>query len=321
MYVVADLIPYTYKEIRNAQAYYGQELTDYFYSNTATESVLTRETKEAQDAFNLELMYRTHNYKTIKKRFAMYVEDESATKEEKEKARQKEYDDYYKLQNAEGGNTIKKYNGGKVSGMPLMAIKVVMSTATMSALDSMYSEADCEIYRPVYIDNATYDKLKFGDTIELTVPATNSTVGAKETKKVTCTYIATDSLAYKDEKGEEEYYFIAGVDGTNDVRRVLDYGGRTLETYEETKPLQFMNSARVTRANEPQRLMIDVIEDKLLEYNFGDIAVRALGGGYLVIDYKDYIYANSVTTNLKGYITSLTEYDNQRIDNEFYNSK
>ena len=320
-YTIADLIPYTYKEIRNAQAYYGQELTDYFYANTATEAVTSRETKESQDAFNLELMYRTHNYKIIKKRFAMYVEDDKESKEKKEQDRQKEYDDYYKLPNAEGANIIKKYNDGKISGMPLMSIRVNMSTATMSSLDSIYSEAECEIYQPVYIDINTYDNLKFGDTIELDVPATNSTVNASETKKVTCTYIATDSLMYKDNKGEENYYFIAGVDGTNDVRRILDYSGRTLETYVETKTLQFMQAARVPRANEVQRLMIDVIEEKLTEYNYGDIAIRALSGGYLVMDYKDHVYANSITTNLKGYITALTDFDNQRIDNEFYNSK
>ena len=38
MYNVADLIPYTYREIRNAQAFYGMGLTDFFYTNTATEA-------------------------------------------------------------------------------------------------------------------------------------------------------------------------------------------------------------------------------------------------------------------------------------------
>ena len=37
-------------------------------------------------------------------------------------------------------------------------------------------------------------------------------------------------------------------------------------------------------------------------------------------EYKDEVYANSISTNLKGYITSLYNFDNQRIDNEFYNS-
>ena len=37
-----------------------------------------------------------------------------------------------------------------------------------------------------------------------------------------------------------------------------------------------------------------------------------------VLAYKDYVYANSITTNLKGYITALHEYDNLRIDNEYY---
>ncbi len=321
MYTVADLIPYTYKEIRNAQAFYGKELSDFFNENTATEAVVKRTTKEEEDAFNRELMYRNHNYKTIKKRFAMYVGDGNQVQEDKEADRQKEYDDYYKLENAEGASVIKKYNDGKISGMPLMSIRVDMSTATMSSLDSLYSQALCEIYEPVYIENSVYKRLKFGDTIDLVVPATNSTVGASETKKVTCTYVATDSLAYTNEDGNESYYFLAYTDGTNDVRRVLNYYGETLETYKETAMLQFMKYARVARANEPQRLMIAVAQDNLTEYNFDELAVRALSGGYLVYDYKDYVYANSVTTNLKGYITSLVEYDNQRIDNEFYNSK
>ena len=81
-----------------------------------------------------------------------------------------------------------------------------------------------------------------------------------------------------------------------------------------------MKLARVARSNDPKRLMLAVGEENLTEYNYDELAVRALSGGYLVFEYKDYVYANSVTTNLKGYITSLTHYDNQRIDNEFYNS-
>ena len=320
MYTVADFIPYTYTEIKNAQAYYGRELTDYFLENTATEAEASRVTQKEKDDFVKELMYRNHNYKVIKKRYAMYVGDESQSQEMKEAERQKEYDDYYKLQNAAGANVIKKYNGGKLDGMPLMSIRVDMSTATMSSIDSIYSEAVCEIYKPVYIENRVYNNLNFGDTIELKVPATNSTVNAKELKTVSCTYIATDSLLYKDDEGRDAYYFIADVDGTNDVRRVLDYYGNTLETYEGSEALQFMKLTRVTRANDPKRLMLAVGEDNLTEYNYNEIAVRALSGGYLVFDYKDYVYANSVTTNQKGYITSLTHYDNQRIDNEFYNS-
>ncbi|MBO6134412.1 MAG: hypothetical protein J6O09_01375 [Lachnospiraceae bacterium] len=318
MYTISDLTPYTYKEIRNAQAFYGQDLTDFFYANTATAAEAKRETKKEKDAFYKELLFRNHNYKIIKKRFGMYVEDESKSQETKESERQKEYDDYYKLQNAEGGNIIKKYNDGKLSGMPLMSIRIDMSTATMSDIESIYSTALCEIYKPVVIEESVYEKLAFGDTIDLVVPATNSTVNASETKKVTCTYIATDSLMYKDDKGEESYYYIADIDGINEVRRILDYDGSTLETYAESKELQIMSNARVVRANDMIRLMMDVSSDSLTEYNYGDLAVRALSGGYLVQEYKDYVYANSISTNLKGYITSLTEYDNQAIDIEFY---
>lgn len=316
MYVVSDLIPYTYKEVRNAQALYGTELTDFFYTNTATEAEARRTTEEEKDAFYYELLYRNHNYKTIKKRFSMYVEDESKSKEAKEKERQKEYDDYYKLPNANGGNIIKKYNDGKLQGMPLMSIRVDMSTATMSDLDSIYSEAMCEIYKPVYIEESKYQKLNFGDTVEFIMPTTNSEVNAKETKKVTCTYVATNSLVAQNEKGEDVHYYIAAVDGTNDVRQIVDYNGRTLETYVESAMLQFMKYARVARANDLKRLMIDVAGDSLTEYNFDELAVRALSGGYVTYEYKDFIYANVVTTNLKGYITSLTNLDNQRIDIE-----
>ncbi len=320
MYTIADLIPYTYKEIRNAQALYGRELTDFFYNNTTTESEAKRQTDKEKKDFLSELRYRNHNYKIIKKRFSMYVEDEYKSKETKEAERNKEYDEYYKLSTAKSANIIKKYNDGKLQGMPLISIRVDMSTATMSDINNIYSEAMCEIYKPVYIEDNQYKRLKFGDTIELQVPVVNSEVYKKETKKVTCTYVATDSLLYKDDDGKDAYYFIADIDGTNDVHRILDYYGKTLETYSETAMLQFMKYARVARANEAQRLMDAVANDNLVEYNFDELAVRALGGGYLVYEYKDFIYANSVTTNLKGYITSLTYYDNQRIDNKFYDS-
>ena len=316
MYVVSDLIPYTYKEIRNAQALYGTELTEFFYTNTATAAEAKRVTEEEKEAFYYELLYRNHNYKTIKKRFAMYVGDDSKPQETKEKERQKEYDAYYKISNAAGSNIIKKYNDGKLQGMPLMSIRVDMSTATMSDLDSIYSEAMCEIYRPVYIEESKYQNLKFGDTIELMIPATNSEINAKVIKKVTCTYVATNSLVYQNEKDKKVHLYIAAIDGTNDVRRIVDDSGRTLETYVESAMLQFMKYARVARANDLKRLMIDVAGDSLAEYNFDELAVRALSGGYVTYEYKDYVYANSITTNLKGYITSLTNLDNQRIDIE-----
>lgn len=319
MYSIADLIPYTYKELRNAQALYGNELTDFFYKNTSTAAEAKRTTQKEKNDFYSELRYRNANYKLLRERIAMYTEDDRTSKETKEKERQLEYDEYYKLQNARGGNAIKKYNSGKLDGMPLMSIRVDMSTATMSDVNGIYSEADCEIYKPVVINTDKYEKLKFGDTLELVVPATNSTVNCKETKAVKCTYVATDSLTYVDEKGKTNYYFIADVDGTNDFcRRVTDRYGKSLETFVEKKTLQFMKYARVARANEPQRLMNSISEGNLVCYDFDKLAVRALSGGYVVYEYKDFVYANSITTNLKGYVTALYNYDNLRIDNEYY---
>ena len=321
LYCVADLIPFSFKELRNAQALYGNDLTDFFVTNTSTESQLKRKSKKEVDAFNRELRYRNANYKLFRERLAMYYEDDQQSSDKKEAERLVEYNDYFKLPNSIASNIIKKYNNGKLNGMPLMSIRVDMSTATMSQVDDIYSGAMCEIYKPVVIESKTYDKLKFGDEIELVVPATNSTINCSETKKVKCTYIATDSLAYEDENGEKQYYFIAEVDGINrDYHRVLDYYGRTLETFVEYKLLQFMKYARVALANEQNRLLDDIAFDKLTSYDFDKLAVRALSGGYLVYEYKDYVYANSISTNLKGYITSLYNYNNQRIDNEFYNS-
>lgn len=319
MYSIADLIPYSYKELRNAQALYGTELTKFFYDNTSTIAEAARVTEKAKNDFYKELRYRNANYKLLRNRIAMYIEDEVYTQAEKEEERQKEYNEYYKLPNARSGNIIKHYNNGKFQGMPLMSIRVDMSTATMSDLDGIYSEAECEIYRPVVIDEKKYEQLKFGDEIELEVPVNNSTFDKKETKKVKCTYVATDSLLYKKDDGTDDYYFIADIDGLNDFcRRITDYYGNCLETFVEKKSLQFMKYAEVARANEPQRLMTSIANDELTSYDFSKLAVRALGGGYYVYDYKDYIYANSITTNLKGYITALHHYDNLLIDNKYY---
>ena len=319
MYSIADLIPYSYKELRNAQALYGTELTKFFYDNTSTVAEAKRITEKQKNDFYKELRYRNANYKLLRNRIAMYVEDEFSTQEDKERERQKEYDEYYKLSNAKSGNIIKQYNSGKLQGMPLMSIRVDMSTATMSDLDGIYSEAECEIYKPVVIDEKTYEKLKFGDEIELVVPVTNSTFDKKETKKVKCTYIATDSLLFKNDDGSDDYYFIADTDGLNDFcRRITDNYGKSLETFVEKKPLQFMKFAEVARANEPQRLMTAIANDSIVAYDFDKLAVRALSGGYYAYEYKDYVYANSITTNLKGYITALYHYDNLRIDNQYY---
>lgn len=327
-YSVADLIPYTYKEIKNAQAYYGQELTKYFYANTSTESESKRVRNKDKMDFYIDLGYRNHNYKIIKKRYAMFFGNDNMSDEEMENSRKEEYDKYYKVKDAEGINTIKKYNDGKAFGVPLISIKVLMDTATISEAEKVeeafVSTAMCEIYKPVVIDSEKYDKLKFGDTIELTVPekvikkiGTNSETEVTESRERKCTYIATDSLVYKNDNGEDSYYFIGYEDGINNVRHICDKYGKTLEFYVETKPLSFMKYCRVTSANEPMRLTQSFSLDKLEEYAYNDIAERALCGGYLVYKYKDYIYANQVTTDRKGYITSLIDYNNQCIDNEF----
>jgi hypothetical protein len=319
IYSIADLIPYSYKELRNAQALYGTELTKFFYENTSTAAEVKRVTENEKNSFYKELRFRNTNYKLLRNRLAMYTEDAYKSQKVKEEERQKEYDDYYKLSTAKGGNTIKKYNNGNLQGMPLMSIRVVMSTATMSDLDSIYSEAECEIYKPVVIDESKYNSLKIGDKIELEVPVENSTFEKSETKKVECTYVAEDSLMFTDENGKDDYYFIADIDGTNDYcRRITDYYGKSLEVYVEKKTLQFMKSAAVARANESQRLMNAIADDSYVAYDFDKLAIRALGGGYYVWDYKDYVYANSITTNLKGYITALYYYDNLRIDNKYY---
>ena len=40
LYSVADLIPYNYKELRNAQALYGVELIDYFIDKLTYEEIV-----------------------------------------------------------------------------------------------------------------------------------------------------------------------------------------------------------------------------------------------------------------------------------------
>lgn len=316
-YTVADLIPYDYKEIKNALASYGMELQEYFSKNTTTESELSRTTDEEKNAFYKELMYMTHNYKVIKQRYAMYFDEEGNENEYAKKVCEDEYNAYYNVSNADSFGIINKY-AEKSKDMPLMSIRADMTTATISDITDFYSEVMCEIYKPVYIDAKKYSSLKVGSEITLDMPATNSTVNCTKTKKMTFTYVATDSLLYKDDDGKKNYYFIAEVDGTNDVRRVLDYYGKTVEVYQETKPLQFLKRCRVAEANDVIRILNAVINENLEEYSFGDIAEKALCGGYLVYKYKDNVYANSITINNKGYITSAVEYSNQRIDNEFY---
>lgn len=315
MYTLADLIPYSYQEIKNARSRYGIELLKFFNENTATESELKRDTEEKKMKFYRELLFRYHNYAILNQRYSMYLSSDGKTIDKT--LCDGEYNDYYAMRNAKSINIIKKYNDGRANGMPLMSIRIDMSTATMSDTDSIFSEAMCEIYKPTIIKNEDYDKLKIGDKIILEVPTTPSTIDCTLTKKLECTYIATDSLVYKDENDNDKYYFIANVDGTNDCRRILNIDGKVIETFSEMKPLQFMRLCRVTEANDDFRLMKSVVDKNIEEYKFNEFVNRAMCGGYVTYKYKDYVYANSITTNLKGYITALTEYSNQCIDNKF----
>ena len=320
VYSLADLIPYTYKEIRNAQALYGRNLSKFFKANTTKSAEEKRVTNDEKNVFYKELRVRTANYKLLRRRLAMYTDDDGNIDDYKNEERQREFDEYYKLPNAKSAGTIRKYNNGKMQGTPLMSVRIIMSTATMSNVDAIYSEADCEIYKPVLINVSDYEELKIGDECVFELPIKNRTKGEKTTYKATCKYVGKDAFEFIDHEGKKDYLFVGDTYDSNDFcRRIVDSLGRTIDIYVENKTLQFMKLAEFGVANDIQRLTNTIASNEDFQlYTFDKMATRALSGGYYLEAYKDYVYSNAITTNHKGYVTGIYHYDNLIMDNAYY---
>ena len=308
-YSEADLIPFNAKEIKNAQALYGMQLSEYYNNNVDRVGI----TSEEKDAFDTELTYRNVNYQLIKKRFEKYNSNDKAALNKL----QDEYDGYYKLLDAPFKNTIKKMNNGKISGTPNMSLKIILDTAEDKGL---YKEAMAEVYEPTIIENSKLKRLRFGETIRLTVPATNSTVDCFETVEKRFVYVATNSLMTNDAKGNRVFYYLSNENPTNNYRKLINADGNVLEVYKGLEKVQIMSHARVGKGTTQLLYFRRVTtgSTRVIDLNIDEIVERALGGGFVIDEYKDYIYANDIYVNLKGYITSLIEYDRQHSDVEFY---
>ena len=308
-YSISDLIPFNENELKNARSLYGMELNDY-YNNNVNAGLEGEELK----LFQKNLIYMDYNYSMLLERYNMYTKDENSYNMCKE-----EFDAYYKLKDSKAKKLIKDTNKGNLSGAPNISVLIDMNT--LKDYD-IYSEAEAEIFDQVVISDNDYKKLKIGDTISLIIPATNSTIGAKETIKKTFTYIATNSISYKetDENGLEvdTTYFITQVEPLNNTRKLVDINGNVIEIYRGREVIQFMKYAFVAKSSIPERLYQNIISKRTTNtYYMNDFAIKAQTGGYLVEEYKDTLYANSIYTNLKGYITQCLYFDNFNMDNEY----
>lgn len=321
MYTEADLLSLTKEDMNKLYDTYEYDLINFFYSKVSTNSVYTGN-KRDMDSFNNALRYRTHNFKMLERRKAKF-EDVANSTENADKCL-KERKEFFELKNAKSSDIIKKYNDGKEDGFPKMTILVDLSTATVSSTTNLVYEAECDIFEPLYFDNERYNSLKVGDIVELEIPEENDGNNVRTTlvkKKVF--YVATNSFTYKDtEKNgyKDRYYYLAEPAGTSNYRRLLDEDGLTVEMFRERKKLQFLKYARVVSIYDEKSLLdaIDSEDEELDEYYIGDIIDRGINGSIVAEDNNNSIYANCITTNKKGYITSLTGYMCQIVNNKFY---
>ena len=107
----------------------------------------------------------------------------------------------------------------------------------------------------------------------------------------------------------------------NNSRKIVDVHGNVLEVYNKREKLQFMKYAFVAKGSSPDRFYQSMISNKFSTktYYMHDLAIKAQTGGYLVEEYKDELYANTVYTNLKGYITQCLYFSNLNYDNDYTN--
>ena len=309
-YCKADLIPYNKAELKNAKTMYGLELSEYFYANKDREFP---DEKEKED-FTRILSYRNHNYVLVRERYEQYNDDMVLDVADYNQADQ-EFNDYYRLDDSPIAPLVKQQNDGYLMGNPNISFRLILSTVQNK---NIYYEGEAEIYIPVTIHNATYEKMVIGDDIQLDLPVSSGDKNNKETYKTILTYVATDSFAYKNSKGEDDVLFVSPKDGIGNYRKLVDRDGNMCETYLENRPLRILKYSRIGEGIDAERLVTSIMQGGgMSDFIIDDIVDKVASGGYLNETYKDYIYANAVYTNMKGYVTTAINYTALYIDNEY----
>lgn len=308
-YCKADVVPFSKDELKNAKTIYGVELSEYFYE--FKDANLPEKEKEE---FLKTLTYRNANYTLIKDRYDMYNDDKATDIHDYNQA-DREFNAFYKLEDSPLADIIKENNNNQLAGNPNISFKLYLNTC--HKVDDIYFEGDAEIYVPVALTNSQYEKLKIGDKITLTIPKNREVSTDSETIKQEFFMKATDSLCYYDDNGEEIAFFISDKDGISEMRRLVDKTGKMIENYIGTYKIGLMTYARIAEGINAERLVTAIMQTGTNDYIIDDIVDRVEGGGYLVDQYKEYIYANAVYTNLKGYITTALNYTALFIDNEY----
>ena len=308
-YCKSDVVPFSREELKNAKTLYGVELSEYFYE--FKDANLPEKEKEQ---FLKTLTYRNANYTLIKDRYEMYNDDQARDIHDYNQA-DKEFNTFYKLENSPLADIVKENNNGQLAGNPNISFKLYLNTC--HKVDDIYYEGDAEIYVPVAIPNKEYEKLKIGDKITLTIPKDLDVSTNSETREQEFVMKATDSLCYTDENGEEIAFFVADKDGISEMRRMVDKTGKMIENYIGMHKIGLLIYARIAEGINAERLVTAIMQAGMGDYIIDDIVDKVEGGGYLVDKYKEYVYANAVYTNLKGYITTALNYTALFVDNEY----
>lgn len=308
-YCKSDVVPFSREELKNAKTVYGVELSEYFYE--FKDANLPEKEKEE---FLRTLTYRNANYTLIKDRYEMYNDDQARDIHDYNQA-DKEFNTFYKLENSPLADIIKENNNGQLAGNPNISFKLYLNTC--HKVDDIYYEGDAEIYVPVAIPNKEYEKLKIGDKITLTIPKDLKVSTNSETREQEFVMKATDSLCYIDENGDEIAFFVSDKDGISEMRRMVDKTGKMIENYIGIHKIGLLIYARIAEGINAERLVTAIMQSGTGDYMIDDIVDKVEGGGYLIDKYKEYVYANAVYTNLKGYITTALNYTALFVDNEY----
>lgn len=310
-YCDSDLIPFSKAELKNAKTVYGVELSEYFYANKDRSDF----TEEENDDFLRILSYRNHNYKLVRERYEKYNDDTPTDIDDYNEADQ-EFNSYYKLSDSPLSDIIRKQNNGRLMGNPNISFKIKIED--IKNIDNIYYEGEADIFIPTYIEQKDYEKINIGDEIELNFPVSNMDTENSETikKKIKC--VATDSFIYTDDNDNEEVYFVAPKDGIGDKRKIINTKGEVVETFAGKRPIRILKYARIAEGIDQERLVTSIMQGGgMQDYNIDEIVDKGQGGGYVADNYKEYIYANAVYTDLKGYITTAIKYNALYIDIDY----
>lgn len=305
LYTMPDLYPYKKSDLEKVLPECEKNILNEINDKNKQAGLIGEE----KDKFMNMLGIKSQNYITLKS----YIENYD------DKNYSKYYLSYTALPKCDYFPFINSYGCFKDNGLSKLEYNVLLNTMVKN---NMFYSAECDIFERAKISKTDIDKFNKNDfvnytssvselknaKVQYTIEVCDDLYTSKNNIKLDLIPISTSSymFIYNDKVNTLSLY------GINDDNETYDFYTSyftTVNKYIATKKLNILNNSLVGFTTDLGALAIDQIQEKqnYLHYSIDDIYSHYKTGTPSNIHqmYNDSIYANRVSFDSKGFITSL----------------